>query len=84
MTDLKAAKATISGLSLVGTDESEGMNFDIKLGSMTATNVDAKFVKAIQENVDDEEALIAALMDMAYDNPMEPGYDAFTMDGLND
>lgn len=83
MTDLKAAKATISGLSLVGTDESEGMDFDIQLGSMTATNVDAKFVQAIQENVDDEEAMVAALMDMAYDNPMEPGYDSFKLDGLN-
>lgn len=82
MTDLKAAKAVISGLSFVGTDESEGIDFDVKLGSLSATNVDAKFVQAIQENVDDEEAMVGALMDMAYDNPMEPGYDAFTMNDL--
>lgn len=82
MTDLKAAKAVISGLTLNGTDESEGINFDIKLGSLTATNVDAKFIQAIQENADDEEAMMGAIMDIAYDNPMEPGYDTFKMDDL--
>jgi len=83
MVDLKAAKTVISGLSLNGTDNSEGMNFDIKLGGMSATNVDAKFVKAIQENVGDEEALMAAVMDIAYEDPMEPGYDSFTLDDLS-
>ena len=82
MVDLKAAKAVISGLTLNGTDSSEGMNFDIKLGSLSATNVDAKFVKAIQENIDDEEAMMAAIMETAYDNPMDPGYDSFSLDDL--
>lgn len=83
MVDLKAAKAVISGLSLNGTDSSEGMDFDISLGGVSATNVDAKFVKAIQENVGDEEAMMAAVMDLAYDDPMEPGYDSFTLDDLS-
>ena len=83
MTDLSAAKAVISGISVNGTDESEGATFDVSLGSMTATNVDAKFVQAIQENIDDEEAMMSALMGLAYDNPMEPGYDAFTLDDLS-
>lgn len=82
MVDLKAAKAVISGLTLNGTDAEEGMNFDIRLGSMSATNVDAKFVKALQENIGDEEALAAAIMDVAYENPMDPGYDSFTLDDL--
>jgi hypothetical protein len=83
MADLKAAKAVISGLSLNGTDTSEGVDFDISLGGVSATNIDAKFVKAIQENVGDEEALMAAVMDAAYENPMEPGYDSFTLDNLS-
>ncbi|MEO1303827.1 MAG: hypothetical protein AAFV37_02535 [Pseudomonadota bacterium] len=83
MMDLSAAKATISGMSVIGTDESEGIDFDISLGSMTATNVDAKFVQAIQENIDDEDAMMTAMMNLAYDEPMEPGYDAFTMDDLS-
>ncbi len=83
MANLKAAKAVITGFSLNGTDSSEGMNFDIKLGGVSATNIDAKFVKAIQENVGDEEALMAAVMEVAYDDPMEPGYDSFTLDDLS-
>ncbi|MEL7540901.1 MAG: hypothetical protein AAGJ51_08355 [Pseudomonadota bacterium] len=82
MTDLKAAKAVISGLSLNGSDTSDGIDFDISLGSVSATNVDAKFVQAIQENADDEEAMMSAIMDLAYDNPMEPGYDSFKLDDL--
>ena len=82
MVDLKAAKTVISGLTLNGSDNEEGIDFDMRLGSVTATNVDAKFIKAIQENADDEEAMMSAIMDLAYDNPMEPGYDAFTLDDL--
>ena len=82
MTDLKAAKAVISGISLNGSDTSDGIDFDISLGGMTATNVDAKFIQAIQENADDEEAMVSAIMDLAYDDPMEPGYDSFKLDDL--
>lgn len=82
MTDLKAAKAVISGMTLNGSSEADGIDFDLRLGSMAMTNVDAKFVQAIQENADDEEAMMSAIMDLAYDNPMEPGYDAFTLDDL--
>lgn len=83
MVDLKAAKAVISGLTLNGTDTSDGVNFDISLGSLSMTNVDAKFVKAIQDNIDDEEAMVGAIMDVAYENPMEPGYDSLSLDGLS-
>ncbi|MEL7040100.1 MAG: hypothetical protein AAGL90_01175 [Pseudomonadota bacterium] len=82
MVDLKAAQAMISGLSVNGIDDSEGMSFNAKLGSLSATNVDAKMVQAIQENIDDEEALFGAILDIAYEDPMEPGYDAFQMDDL--
>ncbi|MCR9268595.1 MAG: hypothetical protein ACX94B_03270 [Henriciella sp.] len=82
MSDLKAAQAVLSGLSVNGSDMSEGIDFDMSLASFSATNVDAKFVKAIQENVDDEDAMMSAIMDLAYENPMEPGYDSFTMDDL--
>ncbi len=83
MTDLKAAKAVLSGLSVNGSDLSEGIDFDMSLGSFSATNVDAKFVQAIQENIDDEDAMMTAIMDLSYENPMEPGYDSFTMDDLS-
>lgn len=83
MADLKAAKAVISGLTLNATDAAEGMDIDINIGSLAATNVDAKFVEAIQSNVGDEEAMMSALMAISTDNPMEPGYDSFTLDDLS-
>ena len=80
MTGTSAARAQISGFTLdVVSDETVRMNLD----SMTMTNIDAKFVKAIQENAGDEDALLAAIMDAAYDNPMDPGYDAFAIDNLS-
>ncbi|MBR9834689.1 MAG: hypothetical protein GYB42_05760, partial [Alphaproteobacteria bacterium] len=81
MKDMKAARAQISGISLDVDDEDGPVK--VNLGSMTMTNVDAKFVKAIQENAGDEEALMAAIMDVAYDNPMDPGYDSFNLDDLS-
>ncbi len=82
MVDLKAAKAVISGLSVSGSDLSDDIDFNMKLGSISATNIDAKFVEAIQENASDTEALMTALMDVAYENPMDPGYDSFKLDDL--
>ncbi|MEL6723665.1 MAG: hypothetical protein AAFP81_12770 [Pseudomonadota bacterium] len=82
MTDLKAAQTVMSGLSVNGSDLSEGIDFDMSIGSFTATNVDAKFVQAIQENVDDEEAMMNAIMNLSYENPMDPGYDTFSMDDM--
>ena len=83
MMDLKAAKAVISGLSLVGSSETDDVDFNVTLQDLAMTNVDAKYIKAIQENADDEDAMMSAIMDLAYDNPMEPGYDAITMNGLS-
>ena len=82
MVDLKAAQAVISGLKVNGSDSSDGIDFDVSLGSVTASNVDAKFLQAIQDNVDNEEAMMSAIMQVAYDNPMEPGYDKFSLADL--
>jgi len=82
MAELKAAKAVFSGLTVNGSSLTDGVDLDMRLGSITATNVDAKFVQALQENADDEEAMAAAVMDLMYENPMEPGYDSFSLDDL--
>lgn len=82
MKDMKAARAQISGIKLDVNDGEDGP-VKINLGSMTMTNIDAKFVKAIQENAGDEDALMAAIMDVAYDDPMDPGYDSFNLDDLS-
>ena len=77
-----AAQAKISGLSLDGLiDGSESLK--ASLGSITLTNVDTKFVQAVQENMDEPEAMMSALMDIVSDNPMETGYDAFSLSDLS-
>ena len=83
MADLKAARFLISGINFNGVDPTEDMNISASLGEMKLTNVDAKYVKAIQENIGDEDAMMGALMDAVYEDPMEPGYDAFSMSDLN-
>lgn len=83
MVDLKAAKAMIGGITLDALDADSGMDIKANLGSVTVNNLDAKFVKAIQENAGDEDAMIAAIMDVAYENPMDPGYDSIKMEDLS-
>jgi hypothetical protein len=75
--------ADADGISVDVVDNDEGMDVKMKLGSLSMTNIDAKFVKAIQENIGDEDALMAAIMDVAYENPMDPGYDSFKLNDLS-
>jgi hypothetical protein len=82
MADLKAKKAMISGISFNGVDEDMDGPITFSLGSMTMTNVNAKFVKAMQENVGDEEAMMAAVMAAVYENPMDPGVDSLVIDDV--
>ena len=83
MIDLKAAQAVIGGISIDAFDSDSDMDVKAKLGSVTVNNLDAKFVKAIQENAGDEDALMAAIMEVAYENPMDPGYDSVVMNDLS-
>ena len=82
MADLKAKKAMISGISFNGVDEEMDGPITFSLGSMTMTNVNAKFVKAMQENAGNEEEMMAALMTAVYENPMDPGVDSLVIDDV--
>ncbi|MEL8056054.1 MAG: hypothetical protein AAGK66_07865 [Pseudomonadota bacterium] len=83
MTDLKAARFLMKGLTFDAEDATEGMSFTGKIDEMSMVNVDAKYLKAIEDNIGDEEEMVAAVMALAYENPMEPGYDSFAMEGLD-
>ncbi|MDJ0919626.1 MAG: hypothetical protein QNI84_00745 [Henriciella sp.] len=83
MGDLSAKKATLSGLTVDVFDSSDDIDVDVSLGSVTATNIDARFIEAIQQNSDDPETMIGALMNLASENPMDPGYDSFAMSDLS-
>lgn len=82
MGGLKAKRAVISGLTLdVDSGDMEGP-VTASLGSITMTNLDAKFVKALQDASGDEDEMVAAVMNAAYENPMDPGFDSFDMQDL--
>lgn len=78
--DLKAKQASISGLNFDVLSLEDDMPFNMSLGSLSASNIDAEFVQAIQENIGDEDAMMSAIVSMVYDNPMDPGYDLVAMD----
>lgn len=82
MGGLKAKRAVISGLSLDAFDGDMNGPITASLGSITMTNVNAKFVKALQEAGDDEDEMLAAIMDAAYENPMDPGFDSLNLQDL--
>ena len=82
MSDLKAEQMKLSALSFNFLDSMDDIDADISLGDVTLSNVDAKFLTAIQDNIDDEDALAAAIIDVMYENPLDPGYDAVSMTDL--
>ena len=83
MNELKAKRALISGISMDVLDGDTDTPIKMKLGSIALTNVDAKFVKALQENVGDQEEMMSSLMEVVYENPMDPGFDAFALDDFS-
>lgn len=83
MGGLSAALTTMSGLSVNIIDGDSGTPIAMSLGDMSFTNVDTKFIKALQENAGDEEEMFSAIMAAAYENPMDPGFDAFAMNDLS-
>lgn len=83
MADLKAARFMIEGITFDGVNPADGMDFTAKLDEMSMLNVDAKYLKAIEDNFGDEDAMMSAIMDAVYEDPMEPGYDSFALKGFD-
>ena len=85
LADQKAKRAVLSGLAFDFLADEGGEEVPVKmsLDSVSMSNLNLGFIKAIQENLDDEEEMAAAVMEKMYENPMDPGYDRFTMDKLS-
>lgn len=73
--------AAINNIEISGTNP-DGMPFSAKLDAMNLLGADFAFVRAIQENADDEEAMGEALMAALYDDPMDPGFDRLQLENL--
>ena len=80
--DQKAGLTKLTGLKLDFVDAEEGIPVKINLDSFAINNTDVSFIEAIQQNMDDEEAMMQAVMDKMYENPMDPGYDRVTLDNF--
>ena len=79
--DEKVGTGTVSGLNFDMVD-SDGSPVKINLDSLSFAGADLKFISALQEAGDDEDEMAAALMDVIYDDPMDPGIDAMTLSNL--
>lgn len=76
------AVAHIDGVSIDGVGDGD-TPFAVSLASMTLSGADLSFTQAISDNIEDEEAMAAALMSALYQNPMDPGFDSYAIDQLN-
>lgn len=75
------ARVGIAGLSLNVDDSGEAVEID--LGQLAMSNIDSGFLSAVADNIDDEEDMALALVDLVYSNPMDPGYDSVRMDDFS-
>ncbi|MEQ8558099.1 MAG: hypothetical protein RIB03_07245 [Henriciella sp.] len=84
LADQKAKRATLSDLAFdfMANEDGEDVPVKMSLGNMSISGLDLAFIEAIQQNMDDEEEMFAAVMDKVYDEPMDPGYDRATMDSF--
>lgn len=69
----------------------EGMNFSVKddevdvkmsLGSLRMSGADTSFIEALQDAGGDEDEMAAAIMSLASQNPLDPGYNAILLDNF--
>lgn len=79
----KMASAVMSGLTFAGTDPTEDMDFTMSLGKFAIQGAKLSLLSVIQENIDNEDEMAAAILETVYANPVEPGYDGVEMTDLS-
>lgn len=77
--DEKAGQAVLSGMKLDMYDAEDDVTINVNLDSVSIAGADLKVLAALQEAGDDEDAMAAAVADVLYDNPVDPGFDAMTL-----
>lgn len=82
LADQKAARATLNNFDFSFTDTEDDVPVNMTLGSMSVAGLNLGFLEAIQQNMGDEEAMAEAVFSQVYDQPMDPGYDRFSLDSF--
>ncbi|WP_143435277.1 hypothetical protein [Henriciella aquimarina] len=80
LTDQKAKRAMLSGLKFDFVEAQDDIPVKVNLDSLSVSGLDLSILEAVQQNMDDEEAMGQAIINKIYDEPMDPGYDSISMD----
>lgn len=81
--DSKISVARISSLSLSGQSD-EDDPFTASLGSISITGAALDLLaSSFEKGFESDEDFAASLMESMYDNPMEPGYDTFSLEAFD-
>ncbi len=78
--DFKVGEFLIDSVNLDFIDPETGNVGKMQLGSMSVSGADVKFIQAFEE--EDEDAMAAKFTELAYANPIDPGFDKFTLDSF--
>ncbi len=76
------AQTRIKGLNLDFIEPDDQTPIKMQLDEFTISGVDIGFLEAIQAAGDDEDEMAQALLGAVYNDPTNPGYDAFEVSGL--
>lgn len=79
--DFKAGKFSLADVNFAFTDPDNGNQGTFSLGNMSLNGADMKFLRAFEE--EGEEAIAEKLTELAYANPIDPGFDSFSLSKLN-
>ena len=82
VSNLVAEKVAFEGLKFFVPAELADEDLTINLDEIFIDNVDMSLIKAVADNADDEDAMVAAVMDALYANPLDPGFDNFKLDNF--
>lgn len=78
--DAKIGDMAMKGMDLAFTDSESGQSGVFKLGNISLKGAKTDYLKAAM--ADGEEESANALMDAMYENPVDPGFDNFSMSDL--
>lgn len=80
-TDYKAGKINLSDMNFEFTDPDSGESGKFTLGGMSFTGLNLKFIQAFDEG--DEEAITKKFSEIMYEDPLDPGFDSFSLSKMN-
>lgn len=79
--DFKAGKLSLDDMNFEFTDPESGQTGKFSLGGISASGMNMEFIQAFEE--EDEDAIANKISEIMYKNPLDPGFDDFSVSKLN-